>query len=600
LDEEGSMKRTAWMIALVGCTGSVELPSPTPPAPWGAPITGGTMLVTRDGTRAIVADPDRDRVMIIDLDQSKTTADIALAAGSEPGRIVEDGANRVHIALRGTGKLLTLDATTGETRTERLACAEPRGLAWDAAKDLVHVACTSGELISFPANDGPAVRSIVLDRDLRDVVVRNGSLVVTRFRTAESIVLDEQGAVVARIVPETVQRAQFGMFPDGDGSGAGSGGPVPATPSVAWRTIALPDGRMVMTHQRKVGTQLRQTMGGYDSGCGEQGIVESAITIINPDGTAFAVAPFVVGALPVDVAVDSIGSRVAFVSAGRKTVHVLPTGAMGQHDDDQCGGALPTLTRVIDDQLGAPTSVAFRDSGEIVVFYPEYPALVIHPRDPGGAAHTITLPGDIGYDAGRALFHAQTGASIACASCHPEARDDGQVWAFDTIGSRRTQSLAGGILSRGPYHWSGDMTDLNTLMTQVFGERMAGGALTNSQLVSLGPWLDRVPAPRAATFAANDSVERGQQLFMSQDLGCITCHTGPLYTNNMLVNVGTGGSFKVPSLLGVGARAPYMHDGCAATLRDRFGYCGGGDLHGKTSTLTEAQLSDLTAFLESL
>jgi hypothetical protein len=74
----------------------------------------------------------------------------------------------------------------------------------------------------------------------------------------------------------------------------------------------------------------------------------------------------------------------------------------------------------------------------------------------------------------------------------------------------------------------------------------------------------------------------------------------PLYTNNALVFVGTGGMFKVPSLVGVAARAPYMHDGCAATLRDRFGTCGGGDAHGRTSGLTEAQLADLAAFLESL
>jgi hypothetical protein len=593
------MKRSAWMIALVGCTGSVELPSPTPPAPWGAPISGGTMLVTRDGTRAIVADPDRDRVMIVDLDRSETTAEIDVKAGSEPGRIVEDGAGRVHVALRGSGELLTLDATTGETRMLRPACAEPRGLAWDAAKDLVHVACTSGELVSFAAGDGGAVRTVVLDRDLRDVVVRsNGSLVVTRFRTAEVLVLDEQGVVVSRIVPPTVQRVSFGdLPPQGDGSGSSSA--VPATPSVAWRTIAMPDGRLVMTHQRKVGTQLRETTGGYDSGC-EQGVVENAVTIINPDGTTFAVAPLVIGALAVDVAVDDSGARIAFVSAGGKTVQMAPTVAMGKHDDDQCGGSDRSGTRVLDDKLGAPTSLAYRKNGELVVFYPESPALVVHSIDASSEPRTIKLPGLVGYDAGRALFHAQTSALLACASCHPEARDDGQVWAFDTLGLRRTQSLAGGILSRGPYHWSGDMLDLGTLMTTVFSQRMFGGGLTNSQLVSLGPWLDRIPAPRAATFAAPDAVERGQQLFTSQELGCIGCHSGPLYTNNMLVNVGTGATFKVPSLLGVAVRAPYMHDGCAASLRDRFGYCGGGDLHGKTSTLSEAQLSDLIAFLESL
>lgn len=36
-------------------------------------------------------------------------------------------------------------------------------------------------------------------------------------------------------------------------------------------------------------------------------------------------------------------------------------------------------------------------------------------------------------------------------------------------------------------------------------------------------------------------------------------------SNQAIVNVGTGANFKVPSLLGVGSRAPYMHDGCAAT-----------------------------------
>jgi cytochrome c peroxidase len=65
--------------------------------------------------------------------------------------------------------------------------------------------------------------------------------------------------------------------------------------------------------------------------------------------------------------------------------------------------------------------------------------------------------------------------------------------------------------------------------------------------------------------------------------------------------VGTGGKFKVPSLIAVGYEAPYLHDGCAATLRDRFGpACGGGDAHGHTQQLTAAQVDDLVAYLESL
>ena len=44
-----------------------------------------------------------------------------------------------------------------------------------------------------------------------------------------------------------------------------------------------------------------------------------------------------------------------------------------------------------------------------------------------------------------------------------------------------------------------------------------------------------------------------------------------------------------------------MHDGCATTMRDRFrADCGGGDAHGRTSHLSETQLADLVAYLETL
>jgi hypothetical protein len=595
------MKRT-WIIVLAGCTSStVELPSPTPPPPWGDPISGGTLLVTRDGAHAVVADPDRDRVNIVELERGDWIAEVPLEAGTDPGRLVEDGAGRVHVALRGAGSLLTLDAKTGAIHGYRNACVEPRGLAWDSASDLVHVACTSGELVSLPASGGDAVRTVVLDRDLRDVIVRGSQLVVTRFRSAEQITLDASGTIVARATPPVVQRIERGGPAEGSGGGSAMmSPPVDAIAAVAWRTIALPDGRMAMSHQRKVGQILKVSSGGYDSQC-DQGLVETAITITGTDGTLRASEPYVQGALPVDIAVNPSGSHIAIVSAGRKTVHVLPTSATSKEDDDECGSDT-TLVRVFNDELGAPTSVAYRNTGELVVFYPEYPAIVVHGADLtnlSARGHTMRLPGAMGYDAGRALFHKQTGAGIACASCHPEALDDGQVWVFDPLGPRRTQSLAGGILARGPYHWGADMTDLAMLLTNVFAQRMAGGAVTNSQVTSLGPWLDRVPAPQTVP-QVPEAVERGMRLFMSQELGCATCHSGPLYTNNMLVDVGTGGKFKVPSLLGLAARAPYMHDGCAATLRDRFGTCGGGDLHGKTSQLSQAQLTDLIAFLDSI
>lgn len=596
------MNKACSLILLAACTSgpdASQLPSPEPPPPWGVPITGATMLVTLDGTHAVVADPDRDRLVSVDLAEKESGNVRALGAGDEPGRLIEDGEGRIHVALRGGGALVTLaDSSTLDITERREVCAEPRGLAWDSVTDLVHVACTGGELVSLPAAGGEPVRTLYLDRDLRDVIVSGDRLIVTRFRSAEILTLDATGAVIDRVVPLTVKRIE----PQGE---MGQAIPtIDAIPAVAWRTIALPDGRLVVSHQRQAQGAIKISPGGYRSGC-DGGPVEAAITIVRPGEAPTAAVPRSRGALPVDVASDDLGN-LAFVLAGSQTVKIVPAAGVGGRDDDKCGDDRDGMSgRAISDRLGAPTSVGFRPNGDLVIFYPELPAVAIHSRtqilstanDPPRA--TISLPGPFGYDSGRGLFHGATGAGLACASCHPEGREDGLVWNFAELGPRRTQSLAGHILSRAPYHWGGDMADLDKLMMDVFFMRMAGGLPTRSQRLSLGPWLDRVPAP-APTIRDVAAIERGRALFDSVETACTSCHNGELLTNNQRFDVGKGSMIKVPSLLGVGARAPFMHDGCAATLADRFGTCGGGDAHGKTSQLTASQRLDLVAFLESL
>ena len=128
---------------------------------------------------------------------------------------------------------------------------------------------------------------------------------------------------------------------------------------------------------------------------------------------------------------------------------------------------------------------------------------------------------------------------------------------------------------------------------------MAGPALTSAQIAATAAWVNSIPLlPKAPGDAA--AIARGQALFDDVNgAGCITCHSGPKMTNSALVDVGTSGTFKVPRLLGLVDRAPYLHDGRAATLFDRF-TVGGGDQHGRTSQLTQAQIADLVAYLESL
>lgn len=643
-----SLLKTVLPLTLLAAAGACNDHGSTP-EPFGQPISGGTMMISKDGARAVVADPDRDRIVTVDLATGTTLREIALDPGDEPGRLVEDASGRVHVALRRGGAVITVGAD-GELLNKRFACTEPRGITFDGTANLLHVACAGGELVSFGEGAAP-VRSLRLERDLRDVIVQGANLVVTKFRTAEVLTIDAGGNIINRAFPKTVRRFESGFggaLPDA----AATDGIVDAAASTAWRTIALSDGRLVMSHQRKVKDTLdTEQTGGYGGNCGG-GPVEDGVTVIAPGQQPVAAARIGRGALPVDLAVNPTNDKLALVVAGSRNVKVVPVVALANLDQEEgepclppdppecdgedcnCdqtdpqplppdvggtdGGApLPPTTSTCgckddnfdgrcDDEdddngdrkrLGAPTSVAWTVAGDLAIFYPEAPAIVIRPGGNKAGQRRIDLSGKAAFDPGRNVFHQQTALGIACASCHPEGRDDGLTWNFAQLGSRRTQSIAGNILERAPYHWTGDEASLPKLMDDVFSTRMAGGFLTDNEKAALGPWMNRIPAPAAAV-VNREAAERGKVLFESS--GCASCHNGDVLTNNQLVNVGTGGKFKVPSLNGIGARAPFMHDGCAKTLMDRFTTCGGGDQHGITSTLSQTQLTDLVEYLESL
>ena len=57
--------------------------------------------------------------------------------------------------------------------------------------------------------------------------------------------------------------------------------------------------------------------------------------------------------------------------------------------------------------------------------------------------------------------------------------------------------------------------------------------------------------------------------------------------------------FQVPRLIGVSWRAPFLHDGCATTLADRFGRCATAG-HGVISSLGTQDIGDLVNYLETL
>jgi hypothetical protein len=594
--------------------------STPPPA-----VSGGTLRVLANGTTAIAADADRDSIFIVDLAGRAVVATIALGAGDEPGRVIEDGAGRVHVALRRGGAIVSFTPGPQPEVTRQPVCASPRGMAYDAGADLVHVACADGELVSLPAAGGAAVRTLQLDRDLRDVVVDGSRLRVSRFRSAELMTIEADGTVSTRI-----------GLPNFSTSMARSGQRF--TAGTAYRMTAGPDGSVVMLHQRGVVDGIRPQPGGYGGFNPCNSIVHAAVSSVAADGTV-KTGPVLAGlVLAIDMAISPDGSKVAFVSMGNSSNTIMGStasapqltrtfvmdmnkatdGTIGCKPDGMNGPCLPPSTTLLDSStgtsltgcqpnpqvVGQPVAVAFAGDGTVVTQSREPAMLAL------ADGTNIPLSSESRGDTGHFFFHANAGGNIACASCHVEGDDDGRVWNFEcsstnpiaAMGPRRTQSLQTGLRGTEPFHWSGDEADFSALMSDVFVGRMSGPKLTTGTMEALVSWIDAQPKPRRPTPANAAAVARGAALFNdTQNVGCVTCHAGARFSANLTVDVGTGGAFQVPSLIGIGTRGPFMHDGCAATLHDRFNpACGGGDRHGITSRLSSAQIDDLVAYLQSL
>jgi YVTN family beta-propeller protein len=209
---------------------------------------------------------------------------------------------------------------------------------------------------------------------------------------------------------------------------------------------------------------------------------------------------------------------------------------------------------------------------------------------------------------GKILFNTVTDPRMAkvgwlsCASCHADGGSDGVTWMFPD-GPRQTPSLWN-VGATGPWHWSAALDEPQdvegSIVTIQHGIGLAPGtdppqlgapnAGRSSDLDALAAFLTRgIRTP--SVMPPSSDLARGRELFLAQ--GCAGCHGGPTWTisalpgapgtldpdgNGMvdpaLRDVGSAVAadirgatgFDVPSLLGVGQTAPYMHDGSLATL----------------------------------
>lgn len=327
--------------------------------------------------------------------------------------------------------------------------------------------------------------------------------------------------------------------------------------------------------------------------------------------------------------VDPTGTWLFVVNRESQNVAIMPTSRRTGADLDfnRTGTSVRSLVRV---GAGADGIALTRDGTKAYVYSQfDHRVDILSAEGRGDGAQVVNvgairdvapevLPANLA--AGRRLFYdaldtrmssAQT--NVACSTCHLEGREDGHVWQFPD-GPRQTPALAGRhLLSTAPYHWSGEFTSLDAFNVHTITERMGGSGLSPQAAGQLDAFIDQLPFGEnpLKTAMPTDAAQRGRAAF--EKAGCNSCHTGELLTNNQNADVGTldlsganpdngiveQNGFNVPSLLGIGRTAPYLHDGAQGTLEDRI-FDNPGDRHGVTSVLDAQEKSDLVLYLKSL
>ncbi|HXH27595.1 MAG TPA: cytochrome-c peroxidase, partial [Candidatus Polarisedimenticolia bacterium] len=201
---------------------------------------------------------------------------------------------------------------------------------------------------------------------------------------------------------------------------------------------------------------------------------------------------------------------------------------------------------------------------------------------------------------------------VACATCHPrgghtnnhtyvglEVVPDGQP------DGRSTPQLYG-ARDTAPYSWAGGKTLKENIKGIIVG-RMKGPEPTEQQLDQLAAYVDSLEPPAnpnigpdgVPTEAAPEAARRGYKVFLKAS--CNACHVPPTFSKAGNEDIGSGGSFNVPSLRGLATTAPYFHDGRYPSLRAlvpaKLKYLK--DL-GSTETLSPAEVEDLLVYLNLL
>ncbi|MGH8576885.1 MAG: PKD domain-containing protein, partial [Gammaproteobacteria bacterium] len=567
-----------------------------------------SVAVAPDG-RIWVANQQSASISIIAPDTLQVVQTVDLPAASQPYGLVFDSAgSQAFVALESMGLLLRLAPTTGVETGRVTVGPNPRHLSVNADGSRVFVSRfitppVPGEATAAPNTSGRGGEVVVVDSSSLAIVK---TVVLQHSEATDS-------AASGRGLPNYLGPAV--IAPDGRSAW------VPSKQDNIKRGT-LRDGRQLTfeTTLRAISSRIDlaslaedypSRMDHDDSGVAGTALFNPTsdylfvaleasreVAVIDPYGR-HELMRFNVGRAPLGLALSSDGSTLYVQNFMDRTVGVYDIETLVQTGDTRVG-LIKTYSTVAVENLPAQVLLGKQ------LFYDA--------RDPRLARDRY----------------------ISCAACHNDGGHDGRVWDLSGFGEglRNTISLRGHAgTAHGRLHWSSNFDEVQDFEQQIRG-LAAGTGLMNDSDFNAGTRSQPLADPKAGSSADLDALAAyvaslntfapsphrnadgtltadavaGGTVFQMKD--CAQCHSGSKLTDSVtssdtLHDIGTlkpssgrrlGDTLTgidTPTLRGVWASAPYLHDGSAPTLSDAVSAHEG-------ITVTPFDLDRLSSYLQQL
>jgi Di-haem oxidoreductase, putative peroxidase len=618
------------------------------PKPIGLPRTGSTVALARlgDKTLAYIADEDDLSIHVVDVDAGKDVSTTPLPGKPAQLMFMPDG--RLVVAIRDKAQVVVLEPGAQADKAMDPRCtveteAEPFGVALSPDDSTLLVTSAWGRsLVSYDAKSTNLARQwdVALPREPRSIVISDdgSKAFVAQAVGGQVSVIDLK---VHQVIPtpthltaDNLKQAQkIGAIVDQFNT-VGADGKGSSCQSFALAKIGAPGGRILVPQALVDPGDPNENPGGYGNPRQDQTEVGDVAVLDETSGDLFLASlqpqPFALQRqMRSDAAHDHqecLLPRSAAYDAKHKTLLVGCYGIDDVVAYDALAASPARAARRRWDVSAGPSGIAVDEDKDRAIVWSQFertvnvinlggPDLVDDKgADNAAAVGHIALsapshPIDMGMALGRVLFHMVGDERIshdgrACASCHPDGRDDSLVWSTPN-GPRRSIALAGRINDTAPFSWSGTETSLKQHVGITFSRLKGSGDLRTMEMDALVQYVQTLAPPPARMHPGLEAkVARGSEIFHSQAAACSTCHSGDLATDNERHDVQSktssdkNGSFNTPSLRFVGGGGPYFHDGRYKTLHQLL--TDADRKMGHTAQLSPEDLEALEAYLRSL